>query len=510
MLTGSTSEISTFKGEQRALRADRIGTPGLLLSVLAATAPLMVVAGVIPTTFATMSVVGVPLLFVIVGAVLILFSFGYAEMSRHVHNAGALYAYISRGLGGTVGAGASYVALFAYSLMQIGSYGIFGFEISSQIAQHWHHNVAWWWPALGGVAITAVFGALKIDLNARTLGVLLLVETTLTVVFDISFLGDAGPQGVSLHAFNPSTLNGAGLGTALCFTIAGFVGFEQAPVYAEETSKPQRAVSKVMFMAIGFATVFFVFSSWAITVGTGPAHVVSAAQEQGPNLVFALNQGRLGTAFTDTLNIFFITGIFASMLSFHNVVARYAFAMGRDGLLPSTVGRTARSSGAPAVGSFLQSAVSLVVVVIFAVTDDKPVGDPTAPVLRLFTWAGNVGALGIVLLMATAAVAVIVFFVKRGAAGVQAWRLVTSGVAAVALMVIFVYSVKDFAVLLGANPGHGLRWILPGIIAFAAVLGLVYGAVLRGRRPEVHARIGQGNEAFQLEKAAAAASGAGA
>lgn len=505
MLTGSTSEISTFKGEQRALRADRIGTPGLLLSVLAATAPLMVVAGVVPTTYATMGVVGVPLLFVIVGAVLVLFSFGYAEMSRHVHNAGALYAYIARGLGGTAGAGASYVALFAYSIMQIGTYGIFGFEISSQIAQHWHHTVDWWWPALGGVAITAVFGALKIDLNAKTLGLLLLIETTLTVVFDFSFVTDAGPQGVSMHAFDPSTLSGAGLGTALCFTIAGFVGFEQAPVYAEETSEPQRAVSKVMFMAIGFATVFFAFSAWAITVGTGPSHVVDAARQQGPNLIFALNQDRLGTAFTDTLNIFFITGIFASMLSFHNVVARYAFAMGRDGLLPAAVGRTAKSSGAPAVGSFLQSAVSLAVVIAFAVTDDKPAGDPTAPVLRLFTWAGNVGALGIVLLMATAALAVIVFFVKRGAAGVQAWRLVTSGLSAVALLIIFFYSVKDFAVLLGANPGHGLRWILPGIIALAAVIGLVYGLVLRSKRPDVHARIGQGNEAFQLDKAASAA-----
>lgn len=31
--------ISTFKGQERALRADRLGTGGLLLSVLAATAP---------------------------------------------------------------------------------------------------------------------------------------------------------------------------------------------------------------------------------------------------------------------------------------------------------------------------------------------------------------------------------------------------------------------------------------------------------------------------------------
>ena len=114
------------------------------------------------------------------------------------------------------------------------------------------------------------------------------------------------------------------------------------------------------------------------------------------------------------------------MLSFHNVVARYAFAMGREGLLPAAFGRTNSASGAPGTGSLLQTAVSVVIVVGFAVTDDKPAGDPTAPVLHLFTWLGNVGALGVILLMAAASVAVIAFFVRRGAARAQAWRLVTS------------------------------------------------------------------------------------
>ena len=117
------------------------------------------------------------------------------------------------------------------------------------------------------------------------------------------------------------------------------------------------------------------------------------------------------------------------MLSFHNVVARYAFAMGREGLLPAAFGRTTGTSGAPGTGSLLQTAVSLVVVVAFAVTDDKPTGDPTAPVLHLFTWGGNVGALGVILLMAAASLSVIVFFVRRGAAGAQAWRLVASAIA---------------------------------------------------------------------------------
>ncbi|MDT9696256.1 APC family permease [Streptomyces sp. P17] len=494
--------ISTFKGQDRALRADRLGTVGLLLSVLAATAPLMVVAGVMPTTFGVMGIVGQPLLFVILGVVLALFSVGYAEMSRHVHNAGAFYAYISRGLGGTAGAGSALVALVAYNSLQVGIYGIFGFEVSGLFATYLEIELAWWIPALLAVLFVGALGWLKIDLNARVLGVLLLIEVALVVIFDVAALGDPGPEGLSLQAFNWDTLSGAGIGTALCFCVAAFLGFEQAPVYAEETSRPHVLVPRVMFLAIGGIAVFYTLTCWAITVATGPGAVVGTAKEQSAGMLFFLTEGLVGETFTDVLHVLFVTGMFAAMLSFHNVVARYAFAMGREGLLPAAFGRTRSASGAPGTGSLLQTVVALVVVAAFALADDKPTGDPTAPVLHLFTWMGNVGALGVTLLMAIASVSVVAFFVRRGAAGSQFWRLAAAGLATVALLFIVVYTVKDFDVLVGSGPGSSLNWILPGIIALALVGGLVQGLVLRARNPEAHARIGLGNEAFQLEKAA--------
>ncbi|MFF7379942.1 APC family permease [Streptomyces massasporeus] len=494
--------ISTFKGQERALRADRLGTGGLLLSVLAATAPLMVVAGVMPTTFAVMGIVGQPLLFVVLGVVLILFSVGYAEMSRHVHNAGAFYAYISRGLGGTAGAGAALVALVAYNALQVGIYGIFGFEVSGLFATYADVEIAWWIPALVAALAVGLLGWLKIDVNARVLGVLLVIEVLLVVIFDVAALADPGKEGLSLHAFNPDTLTGAGVGTALCFCIAAFLGFEQAPVYAEETSRPHVLVPRVMFFAVGGVAVFFALSSWALTVATGPSAIVGTSQKQSAGLLFFLTESRLGGTFTDVLHILFVTGMFAALLSFHNVVARYAFAMGREGLLPAAFGRTSGSSGAPGTGSLLQTVVAVLVVAAFALTDDKPAGDPTAPVLHLFTWFGNVGALGVIVLMAAASLSVVVFFVRRGATGAQAWRLVTSALAGIALLVIAGYTVKDFEVLVGAGPGSSLSWVLPGIIGLAALAGVVLGLVLRARAPEKHARIGLGNEAFQLDKAA--------
>ncbi|MDG9718078.1 APC family permease [Streptomyces sp. DH24] len=502
--TGTTADgggISTFKGQDRALRADRLGTVGLLLSVLAATAPLMVVAGVMPTTFGVMGIVGQPLLFVILAVVLALFSVGYAEMSRHVHNAGAFYAYISRGLGGTAGAGAALVALVAYNALQVGIYGIFGFEVSGLFATYLDIELAWWIPALLAALLVGALGWLKIDLNARVLGVLLVIEVLLVVIFDVAAIADPGKEGLSLQAFNPENLGGAGIGTALCFCVAAFLGFEQAPVYAEETSRPHVLVPRVMFLAIGGIAVFYTISCWALTVATGPSAVVGTAGEQSAGMLFFLTEGLLGETFTDVLHVLFVTGMFAAMLSFHNVVARYAFAMGREGLLPAAFGRTSSTSGAPATGSLLQTVVSVLVVAAFAVTDDKPAGDPTAPILHLFTWTGNIGALGVTVLMAIASVSVLVFFVRRGAAGAQFWRLAASGLATVALAVIIGYTIKDFDILVGAGAGSHLDWMLPGIVALALVVGIVQGLVMRSRDPEAYARIGLGNEAFQLEKA---------
>jgi amino acid transporter len=509
MSTGSSStsqitETSTFKGQEQALRSGRLGTARLLLSVLAASAPLMVVAGIMPTVFGLMGIIGQPILYVVLTVVLVLFSIGYTEMSRHVHNAGGFYAYIARGLGPTAGTSASFVALVAYSAMQVGIYGIFGFEVSNFFATYLSTELAWWLPALVAVVAVGVLSWLKIDLNAKVLGALLLIECILVVIFDIAAFANPAKEGLSLQAFNPGTLTGAGFGTALCFCIAAFVGFEQAPVYAEETSRPQVVVGRVMFLAIGFVALFFTVSSWALSIAAGPSSVSAQARKLGSGLLFSLSEGILGKSFTDVLHVLFVTGMFAAMVSYHNVVARYAFTMGREGLLPAAFGSTNKSSGAPGTGSLLQTVIALVVVTAFAVTDHKPTGDPTVPVLHLFAWMLNIGALGIILLMAAASVAVIAFFVRRSAGRAQIWRLMASGLACLALLTIAVLTVKDFDVLVGADPGSLLSRLLPGILGLTLVGGLLYGLVLRSAKPDMYARIGLGNEAFRLDKAAEA------
>ncbi|MFE3681934.1 APC family permease [Streptomyces sp. NPDC059095] len=490
----SEPETSTYEEPERALRAGRLGTPGVLLPVLAASAPLMVAVGVMPTTFAETGVVGQPLLFLVLGAVLALFAVGYAEMSRHMSHSGAFYAYIARGLGPTAGASAAYGALAAYSALQVGIYGMFGFEVSGLLDTYRGVTIDWWVPALLAVALVGALGRLRIDLNAKVLGVLLLVEVALVVVFDLAALADPATGRLSPHAFNPRALAHGSAGIALCFCAAAFIGCEQAPVYAEETRRPQAVVRRVLLLAVGLVTALLALSSWALTLAAGPQDIVDSAQKQGPGLLFALAEKNLGTTFADVLHVVFVTGMFAALLSLHNVVARYVFAMGREGLLPAGFGRTSPTSGAPAAGSLFQTVVSVAVVAAFALTDRWPAGDPTAPVTHLFTWTGNAGVLGVLLLMAASSLAVIVFFVRRGEAGAQRWRLLAAAAAGVALLGIAAYSVRQFQLLVGAGPNDTLAWMPPGIVVLALLVGLGYGLVLRARRPGTHAGIGRGDE----------------
>ena len=83
----------------RTLARNRLGVPAVVFFVMSAAAPLTVVAGVVTTGYAVTGVTGIPLTFLVVGAVLAVFSVGYVAMARHVAHTGAFYAYVARGLG---------------------------------------------------------------------------------------------------------------------------------------------------------------------------------------------------------------------------------------------------------------------------------------------------------------------------------------------------------------------------------------------------------------------------
>ncbi len=369
-------------GVSQSLAKDRLGVPAVLFFVLAGVAPLTVAAGVIPTAYATTGLTGIPAAFVVIAVILAIFASGYVTMARHIQNAGACYAFISHGLGRTLGVPAALVALLAYSMLQIGLYGALGPAAATEAATylhihapvvgvgarrvgHHHHPRAccgWTSPAGSWASCCAP----SCWSSSR--------ETV---------LGLAHPAGghLSFATLSPSALTSAGFGTfgvLAVIAVLGFVGFEQAPVLAEEARNTASHDPGGHLHRAGHDRGHL----RRRVLGHGRPHRHRARRGRGREArpraaVRPRRQQRAGPGRA----VLFMTSLFAAALSFHNATWRYAFALGRENVLPAALGRTG-ANNIPKAASLAQSVTAVAVIAIYAVTGQNPM-------TRLFFWLGH-------------------------------------------------------------------------------------------------------------------------
>jgi amino acid transporter len=476
---------STIQG---GLASRRLGVGSLVFFTVAASAPMTVLAGGIVASFAVSGVVGLPLAFPVIAAALALFSVGYAAMSRYVFNAGAFYSYIAQGLGRSWGVSGSLVALLGYNAIQIGLYGLWGFAADGFAQLHFGLKLAWWVWALIGWVVVGALGLLKIDLNAKVLSVLLIAEVIAVLLYDFGAFTHPAGGSISTASLQPSNLFVDGIGAVFALTIAAFVGFEQGAVYAEEARDPRRTVGRATYITVAITAVLYFVSAWAMSVASGPDKIVEDSRNPESGIPFSTLEGHYGSAISTIANILLVTSVFAALLSFHNGVARYLFALGRERVLPSALGQTGRTSSAPVAGSLVQSLIAIVVLVVAIVTK-------LDPLTQLFTWLSYISAVAVLLLMIGTSAAVIGFFRRRPRAEENAWqRMISPILAIIALGAITWVTVQNSSSVLGAEKNSPLVWILPASVFVAAALGVLWGVILKKTRPEVYAGVGRAGD----------------
>jgi amino acid transporter len=508
-VTAVAAPISTVR---TGLAQGRLGVGGVTAQVIAAAAPLTVIAGGATAGFAIAQQRGMAIAYVAVAVILGVFALPYVAMARQIPNAGAFYVYVTAGLGRVAGAATAFVAILSYNAMQVGLYGGLGYEASNFIKANLHTNVDWWKCALVAWAVVAIFGLLRVDFSAKLLGVLLIAEIIVAVTFAIVQVSHPYQGQVSFETLSPSWLLAGSAGVMLTIAIAGFVGFENTTVFAEETRETHRTVPLATFIALAVIGILYGFCAWAMTVATGPGNIVEQAGAESTNLIFKLSSGYL-PAFVITIgHLLFITSLFAANLSFHNTSNRYFYAMGRDGMLPAAFGRTAQRTKAPVAASVLQSAIGFVVIVGYAITG-------LDPYVKLFFWLTASAGLGVLTLMVLTSVAMLAYFLRqrsrrrrvdevadlvRRVPGpgdsarstgeqVSAWRgVLCPAVAAILLTIILWQTVDNFYQLLGVADTDSLRWYFPASILVVAALGIVVALILKVVRPAAYERIGNG------------------
>lgn len=481
---------------ESALARNRLGVFAVVFFVLAAAAPMTVIFGGAPSAFTVTGVLGIPVAYLAVAVVLAVFSVGYLAMSRRIVNAGALSTYVTQGLGKVPGVAASFIAVTAYAALLFGMIGGFGAVLSGWLDTRFGIGIGWLAFALAGNAAIGVLGVKKIDLNGRVLAVLLVGEVAVSLIFSIVAVAHPAGGVVTFDTLSPGLLVGPGAGAALVVAVTGFVGFEQTAVFAEESRDPRRTVPRATKLAIAIPALLYAFGAWSMTVATGPDRIVQQATTHGTELMFVIAGPYVGQFLIDLGHLLLVTSLFAGALAFHNTAARYLFSLGRERVLPRSLGRTSPASRAPKNASIWLTVASALVIVWYALNG-------LDPIVHLFFWLTVLGGLGVLILLAATSLSELVYFHHpANADGLTAWqRRIAPALAFLALTAILTVTLQQFATVAGVDPTSPIRWLLPSVFAVAATIGVLVALRIRATKPDVYAGIGLGAVGVQPEVA---------
>jgi amino acid transporter len=467
-----------------ALRKDALGVPHIVFFVIAAAAPLTAVVGVTPAAFMLGNGPGVPLTFLLVGVLYLLFSAGFTAMSGFVGNCGGFYSYIVAGLGPAVGVAGALIAIATYSTIDLGICGLFGFFLDDMVTRYGGPSIPWWLYAAGLVALVYVCGRRSIEFSGGLLACCMIAEVTILLLLGVAvlFMVTDGPAQPALFApFGPATLT-PGLSMALVFVVTAFVGFEATAIFGEEARDRGRTIPRATYIAVILIAVFYAFTTWAITLYYGPAHIQEQAEAHPATLYLAAVKALLGLTAGHIMEGLLLASLFACALSFHNTLNRYLFAAGREGLLWRGLGRTHRDHHSPLVAGAVQTASILIGIALFALAG----ADPYAVV---FAWMGTFSSLGILLLQFLVSLAVIAFFWRNGR-GMGVWRrLVAPGLAAIGLAVSFGLMSANLALVSGSN--SLIVESFPVMLLAIALAGVGLAVWVKAYRPKVYAHLGR-------------------
>lgn len=494
---GAVIDISGDKSVNK-LQSKAVGLVGVLFLAVTGAAPMSAMLGNVP--FAAGYGIGgyTPAAFLLATIVLTIFSIGYAAMAARVSSVGGFYSFISQGIGREVGMSAGITSLACYSLFEASLTGLFAFFGNKWLSDHFGINVPWVVLALFMIALIAVLSYRDVKLSVKILGVALIAEVAILVIFVLGVLS----SGVS---FNLENLNVFNVYTALAAQTVGtvaipagaaavgifmafwsWVGFEMAPNYAEESRDPKHIIPRSLYISVVGLGIFYVIVSWcAVSAYPTEGDMAAKAFSDGVNFFLTPIQQFVGNWAYELMFILILTSSFACGMAFHNTASRYMYSLAREGVLPKSIAETHDHHKSPHKASVVQSVLAAVWVVLYGLGYgfDDPSGQAWLGVYTLFAVLGT----GLLLvLQAVVSLAVILWFKKNGGGNVFT-TLIAPAVSFVAQIWLVYTLIANLATLGGTN---GFAQSIPYIGLAIIVVGLVWGFVLKSSNPAAYKNIG--------------------
>jgi len=389
-------------GIQTELREGAVGLPGVLMQGIATIAPAFAILAsfVFITGFAG---IVTPWAYLFGGALLALQALSAAQLAKQFPSAGGWYTWIARALHPRAGFFAG--VLFSVWLPPVGALtlSLLGKTVlEPAIKEEYGVTIPWWIWVVAGLALVIWWSYAGIVVSERLLIITGAVEIVLMVALAVTALANPGPGGFSFAPLNPGNFHlASNLFLGVVFSIFAFSGWESTGPLAEESRNPRRNVPIGLVGSVLILMAYFVFVTWGYLVGFG-TDKVGEINFDIPFPVTTVAERVWGGGWVLLLFALLNSAIAVSIACF-NGGTRTWYAMGRSGVLPSSLGKVVPSRQTPDNAIHLQVAVNalaFVLVLIFGAED------------TFFTWA-NMITLGLITMYLLANIAVARYYLTE-------------------------------------------------------------------------------------------------
>ncbi len=322
-----------------------------------------------------------------------------AQYAKKIHAAGALYDYVSNGLGQNLGAASGWLYYGGTIILTTGLGVLIGgyvhdtllptLGVDGGLLPIWLWNVVW------AAALFLVL-YLGVQISTRVQLTLALASVAVVLLFLIKVIIDVGGDNDLAIVFKPSSSpdGWSGILFGVLYGVLIFVGFESAANLAEETTDPKRQIPRAVLGAVVVVSVFYLIASYAYMAGFGfnldnifaaaaaPLFALGAPEAAGGFGSDLISKVLVVVVLLDILAV----GVGASVAS-----TRGVFAMARDRRLPAPLASVSPRFGTPLGAIVLLMAVQAVLIVATEFWDGLFALPETPHYFAIFAWAATFG-----------------------------------------------------------------------------------------------------------------------
>jgi amino acid transporter len=175
-------------------------------------------------------------------------------------------------------------------------------------------------------------------------------------------------------------------------------------------------------------------------------------------------------------------------MAFHNMTARYFYSLGREGLLPSALGRTHHKFKSPHIASIVQSVIAAVIIILFAVFTGA--NDPASQAyLQLYGLMAVMGVIVILSVQALVSLAILIYYERYHRDEAHWWKTRLAPILALISQAFVVYLLFANIRFLGSGYGYA-KWLGPADLVIVLV-GVGAAFYFKKRKPAKYEQAGR-------------------